>query len=80
MITQSVTIHVLESVDLDLVSLNKAIFLQEFSDVVTLVTLKLKNLSVLLVLHYVAVASEILFAYLEDFLLVKFIWDTLNSS
>jgi len=60
----------------------EAVFLvdQEFLDGLALVTLKLDDLSHFGIRHDGAIASELLLDYLQDLLVVKFSWESLNRS
>jgi hypothetical protein len=60
--------QLLKTVDLDLLLLDDANFDEEVTDVVTLVTLQLDDLTVLGVLHYSTIARKLLFADSDNFL------------
>jgi len=53
---------------------------QEFLDIFALISLELNHLAHLRVVDDGAIASELLLDNLENFLLVKFLWKTLDCS
>jgi len=70
-------------VDLDALGIQPETLLlidEELLHHLALVTLELDDLAHLAVSYDGAIASELLLNDLEDFLLVKFLWKTLNSS
>jgi hypothetical protein len=72
----------LESVDLDSLGVEtKALFLihEKFLNVLSLVSLKLNDLTHFGIVHDSTIAGKLLFDNLEDFLLVKFLRETLDG-
>eukprot|EP00914_Ancora_sagittata_P023624 GHVO01046648.1.p1 GENE.GHVO01046648.1~~GHVO01046648.1.p1 ORF type:complete len:147 (+),score=15.76 GHVO01046648.1:94-534(+) len=69
----------LEAVHLDRLSGGKADSLQEITDVLTLVSLQLDDLSILRVLYDCSIASEFLLSNLDDLFQVKFGFYTLHG-
>jgi len=72
----------LETVDLNSLGIKLQTLLlvgEELLNIFALITLKLDHLSHLTIDHDGAIASEFLLDDLEDFLLVEFLWQTLDS-
>jgi len=72
----------LETMDLNGLGIKlQTLFLvgEELLNIFALITLKLNHLAHLTIDHDGAIASEFLLDDLEDLLLVKFLWQTLNS-
>lgn len=72
----------LETVDLDGLGIQLEAFLlvgQEFLDILTLISLQLNHLTHLGVGNNGAIAGELLLDDLQNLLLVKLLWKTLNS-